>query len=149
MKRLEFLRGIFTGSLGIIIPGFASGVSQNVTIQTGTVSICNGSLNDPERRLTLLETQVAGYQYYQGKLVEPGLKAGMPLGLIREPNNSYDSNAIAVYYGQTKIGFIPRAENAVLANILDQGMLLNATLKAFNPNMPAWGRVELEVFMTI
>ena len=149
MKRLEFLKGLYLGGLGILVPGLVSGANKNTSPQTNSGTINTQPFGYQQRHITLLETQVAGYQYYEGKLVEPGLKAGVPLGLVREPANSYDSDAVAVYYGQAKIGFIPRAENTVLANMLDQEMLLNATIKAFNPNRPSWGRVELEVFLTI
>ena len=42
-------------------------------------------------------------------------------GVIRrEPNNKYDRNAVAVYVGEKKVGYIPRAKNAPVARFLER-----------------------------
>lgn len=48
------------------------------------------------------------------------LKPGDALVLVREPANQFDKNAIAVYAGTHKVGYIPKAKNGVLAQYLDQ-----------------------------
>lgn len=47
------------------------------------------------------------------------LQAGEPLGLVREPTNPHDSNAIRVYSGDRHIGYIKRTEAEVLAPWMD------------------------------
>ena len=85
----------------------------------------------------LLETQVAGFQYYEGERLWPRLSPGDPLTLVREPANPYDPNAIALYRQDRKLGYIPRKDNAVIANLMDQGKHLKAfvthTRRSDNP----------------
>ncbi len=78
------------------------------------------------REVLLLQANVAGFRYYSGKRVLPEINAGDPVTLKREPRNPYDRLAIALSWGEEKIGYIPRSENRVIAALLDQG----ATLKA-------------------
>lgn len=53
------------------------------------------------------------------------LQPGVPALLVREPGNEYDKNAIAVYVDGKKIGYVPKKQNAVLAQFIDQnGSLL-------------------------
>lgn len=60
----------------------------------------------------------------------PGIEAGSLVTLKREPDNRYDKNAVAVYIGGKHVGYIPKAENAELARMIDQtgGMAMDATL---------------------
>ena len=48
------------------------------------------------------------------------LKPGTPALLVREPANQHDKNAIAVYVDGTRIGYVPKKQNAVLAQFIDQ-----------------------------
>lgn len=149
MKRLEFFKSIFIGGLGIMIPGQIQ-VAIPKTTPPQSLSGSQGLVKlNSRQQIKLITSSVAGYQYYDGNLVEHELTAGMPLTLVREPKNRYDSNAIAIYYKSNKIGFIPMAENAILANMLDEGIMLETTVTAFNPEMPTWGRVEVEVGMMV
>src|SRR5437016_1584714 len=61
------------------------------------------------------------------------LKPGVPALLVREPGNQYDKNAIAVYVDGKKIGYVPKKQNAVLAQFIDQNgivrdLAMDATL---------------------
>ena len=147
MKRVEFFRNIFLGGLGLMIPGTISGAIPKTTLSTSpSPSGSKGHLTlNSRQQIKLLSSHVAGFQYYQGHLVEHEFKTGTPLILVREPKNRYDSDAIAIYYGPTKIGYIPAAENTVLTNMLDQGVLLQTTITSFNPEMPTWERVGVEI----
>ena len=48
------------------------------------------------------------------------LKPGDALVLIREPENKFDKNAIAVYAGFHKVGYIPKGKNLALAALIDR-----------------------------
>lgn len=48
------------------------------------------------------------------------LKPGQELLLVREPTNQFDPMAVAVYAGTTRIGYIPKKQNGVLAQFIDQ-----------------------------
>ncbi len=100
--------------------------------------------------LMLLHTVINGMAYYDGgpDVVER-LKEGTPLLLRREPTNPYDRNAIEVYTeAGIKLGYLPRRDNAVLANLADQGMPLTATVTGAEPSMWPYDCVELKVYGT-
>lgn len=64
---------------------------------------------------------VAGVQYGESLFCIDALKAGTKLNMVREPHNAHDPNAIALYYGEYRIGYIPACENSSLVPFLDQG----------------------------
>ena len=49
------------------------------------------------------------------------LQPGVTVTLVREPENKFDKNAIAVWSGGKRIGYIPSKQNAGLAAAMDQG----------------------------
>lgn len=49
------------------------------------------------------------------------LKIGTPLTLKREEANRFDPHAVAIYYEDYKLGFIPRGENEIISKFLDLG----------------------------
>ena len=57
----------------------------------------------------------------EGKLIE-----GTKVRLRRQPNNKHDMNAIAVYLGPNKIGYLPRNLASRLASPLDDGCVYEA-----------------------
>ncbi|MDR2773768.1 MAG: HIRAN domain-containing protein [Tannerella sp.] len=73
------------------------------------------------KREHLLNCEIAGFTYYEGPIVFSQLQPGMALRLIAEPENRYDPDAVALYLGEYKLGFIPRAENKTLSIFLNQG----------------------------
>lgn len=64
---------------------------------------------------------IAGFTYGEGPIVFNHLKIGTQLNLVREKENKYDDNAIAIYYKSHKIGYVPRIENDVLAKLCEYG----------------------------
>jgi len=95
----------------------------------------------------LLKTPVAGFQYYEGERLWPSLNIGDPLTLVREPANPNDDKAVAIYRQADKLGYIPRSDNAVIANLMDQGRTLAATLSKKTRNANPWERLGVEVVM--
>lgn len=62
------------------------------------------------------------WAYSAQRLKERGdLAVGASISLRREPKNKHDSNAIAIYLGRSKIGFLPRSLAAEIASYLDAG----------------------------
>lgn len=49
-------------------------------------------------------------------------KSGTMLQLKREPNNPADKNAIAIFWGAYKLGWVPRGLAAEVAPIMDAGV---------------------------
>ncbi len=109
-----------------------------------------GFMKSSTRGYTLYEGWIAGYMYYNGPDVEKSLKAGLPLRLLREPDNKHDHRAIEIYAGSAKLGYIPKVDNRVLATLLDQGASLEADIAAIRPdNHPLrdWEPVKVRVWM--
>ena len=73
------------------------------------------------KRKYYINTRVAGVQYNEAIFCVEELKNGKKLKLVREEDNKFDPNAIAIYCDECKIGYIPSDENEELAIFLDQG----------------------------
>lgn len=76
-----------------------------------------------------------------------GLKVGDRATLVREPNNPYDRNAIAVYVSAGQIGYVPREDAEVHAPDMDDGATATARVVKINggtPDAPSLG-VVIEV----
>lgn len=68
-----------------------------------------------------MDCYVAGFKYWDGVEVFNQLRIGEELRLVREKDNAYDAEAIAVYWKEAKLGFIPSATNTDLSKFLDMG----------------------------
>ncbi len=101
---------------------------------------------DP-KNILLLQANVAGFRYYRGEKVWPRIHPGDTITLRREPHNPHDRKAIALYWHDEKLGYIPRADNSVIANLLDQGATLKASIRKKNSSPNPWERLELRVEM--
>ena len=110
-----------------------------------TSSIAQGKMYLPDQtRTKLLQiSPIAGFQYYQGNKVWSQLVQGQQITLQREPENTYDARAVAVYWRQEKLGFIPRLDNAAISQLLDRGEILIASIHSLAESDNPWGRVEV------
>jgi hypothetical protein len=88
-----------------------------------------------ERSRHLLDCHIAGFNYYDGLDVMEKLKLGTPVSLKVEPENPYDPNAVAVYFEQTKLGYVPQAKNSAVSNLLYFGHsdILEAIINQCDP----------------
>lgn len=64
---------------------------------------------------------IAGFTFWDGCEAFAELKVGTPLHLVREEENKFDPYAVAIYYEDTKLGFIPRGDNQLVAQFMDLG----------------------------
>lgn len=79
-----------------------------------------------EKPLLLQQGPVAGFAHYQGEALWSQLQVGDQLTLAREPGNPYDKRAIAIYWRDKKLGYVPRQANYTLAQMLDRNQRLQA-----------------------
>lgn len=88
------------------------------------VSVGNRKL----RPLGLWTVRVRGLDHHKAETQAAELFAGSPLTLTREPDNPFDSSAIAVSGANTKgtIGYVNKQMAAGLAKILDGGTEIEA-----------------------
>lgn len=86
-----------------------------------------------ERRAAIVEAfdfMVAGVCYEgRARLVERHVQEGLPAQFVREPGNPHDRNAVAVHVRGQMIGYVPRADAAILAPLLDGGHPYCAEIK--------------------
>ena len=69
------------------------------------------------------------------------------LSLVRESFNEHDREAVAVYFRNDKLGFVPRTENSTIAQMLDRGERLEATISRVLNDTDPWERVRMSIFL--
>lgn len=74
-----------------------------------------------ENKRHLANFHIAGFGYWDGAEAFEQLKIGTLLELRREPDNRFDAYAVAIWFGEYKLGFIPRDENREISKYLEIG----------------------------
>lgn len=69
----------------------------------------------------LANFQIAGLTYYDAPLCFKNLKVGTKLRLELEKDNKFDARAVAIYYKDHKLGFVPKSENRIFYKLLLMG----------------------------
>lgn len=126
MKRLDFLKSAFSVIAGSSVFGIDKLTSKSTK---------------------LITTNIAGLQYYHGIENLSNFKINDKVQLKRESENIHDKYAIAVYWNNLKIGFIPRNNNKVLANLIDSRKILHSEIKYINADSSLWNKVFVIVFL--
>lgn len=100
-----------------------------------------------ERSKSYCHFYIAGFQYWDGLLVQSKLKVGQKLKLVPEPDNPFDPNAIAIYRKKTKLGFVPQKLNGELAQLLYFGHsdVFEAYVVELNHEGNPWERVGVSI----
>lgn len=97
------------------------------------------------RRVLIQRSPLAGFQYHEGKVLWPQLAVGQPLALVREPANPHDERAVRIDWRGHKLGYLPRAENTAVAQMLDRGEQLEARIAELRVAADPWERVVVAV----
>ena len=66
----------------------------------------------------LANFNIAGFTYYDGVDCFRELHIGTHLKLVLEEDNKYDPRAVAIYFEDYKLGFVPRDENRIIYKLL-------------------------------
>ena len=127
MKRRNFLNSLL-GGLGL-----------------GVLAQRAGARVPAAERILIQESPLAGFQYHKGEHLWPFLRVGEELRLVREVANTYDPNAVAVYFRGDKLGYVPRRENAAVAQMLDRGRRLEARIVRLLDEPNPWRRIRFSV----
>ena len=98
-----------------------------------------------QRELLIQHNPVAGFQYYDGDVVWPRLGEGDALRLEREPDNPYDGKAVAVYWLDAKLGYVPRWANTAIAQMMDRDERLAARVARLCKSEDPWRPVEMSI----
>lgn len=111
----------------------------------------NGEVSIPrpfERDIFLFDTYVAGTSHVEGlEELEPHLQIGDRLAFFREPENSYDAQAIVIKTTDgVKIGYVPRQDNVIFARLMDAGKLLFGKITE-KEKKGKWVRISIDIFL--
>jgi len=68
---------------------------------------------------------------------------------VREPANPYDARAVRIDWRGHKLGYLPRIENAAVAQMLDRGERIEARIADLRVSPDPWERVVVAVELTI
>lgn len=92
---------------------------------------------------------VSGFQFWDGALALNGLKVGEELSLCAEPDNPHDPNAVALYKGSMKLGYVPADCNEPLAQMLfyGQGDAFEARVIQVDAQAAPWRQVRVALLV--
>ena len=93
---------------------------------------------------------IAGFQYHEGALALSKLKPGKKLKLVAEPDNPYDPNAVRIERKGVHLGYVPRARNAFLAQLLHFGHtgVVECRVMQVNPQATPREQVYVGLYVT-
>ncbi len=77
-------------------------------------------------------TAIVGSRFHKGadeQLAAMDRSSEFAISLVREPGNSHDKNAVAVYSAGVHLGYVPRQDAAVVAQVMDAGIRVRAWYK--------------------
>ncbi|RYY90878.1 MAG: hypothetical protein EOO15_00725 [Chitinophagaceae bacterium] len=99
-----------------------------------------------KKEVVALECLVAGTSFRKLTDVERELTSTVRLELKREPKNEFDRWAVALWFNRSKVGYIPRDKNEVIARLMDAGKRFYATIAAreFEGN---WLKLQIQVIL--
>jgi hypothetical protein len=118
MNRIQFIKGLISAGAFSYLP---KGIATNY------------------KKFYLLQFFVAGFRFYDGMKLLHQMSEGDLLKLGREPDNKFDECAVALYWNDTKIGFVPQAENEILSRLIDgQALDLLAEITHLNKEVQPW-----------
>lgn len=100
-----------------------------------------------ERSRHLLDCHIAGFTFHDGLDVIGNLKLGTPVTLKSEPENPYDHEAVAIYFEDTKLGYVPRAKNGYVSDLLYFGYsdIIEAKINSYNPEANAENQFRIVI----
>ena len=120
-----------------------------IVINTGLLNaLSKGQLNIDvfKKDLLALECKVAGTSFRKLDSVEAELTNTVKLEMKREAKNEFDDYAIALYFKEVKVGYVPRDKNEVIARLMDAGKGFYATIQASSME-GKWLKLDIKIFM--
>lgn len=106
----------------------------------------NTTLDVFRREMLALSCLVAGTSFLNLKEIEPQMIVSTIFELKREQDNKFDKKAVAIHFNNSKIGYIPKEKNDVIANLMDAGKQFSAKLisKDWEGN---WLKINVEIYL--
>lgn len=96
-----------------------------------------------------LSFHIAGFQYADGALVLGDLKVGDKLKLCAERDNPHDPEAVAIYFGNTKLGYVPGNGVGPLSVMMHYGHegVFEARVQQVAPERSPWHQVRVGLYV--
>lgn len=69
----------------------------------------------------LAHFNIAGFTYYDGPEAWKNLDIGTAITAVIDEENKFDARAVALYFEDFKLGYIPRNENRIFYKLLKTG----------------------------
>jgi|SRR5665647_1159111 len=99
------------------------------------------------QKIYLLQSFVAGFRFHKGMKLLEYMQEQDIVELRREPNNEHDGFAVAIYWQQEKIGFLPAASNEIIARLMDAKALpLIGIITHLQRDAKPWENVAVAVY---
>jgi len=105
--------------------------------------------NKTPKKVHLANFHIAGFGYWEGCDAFEQLKIGSELELVREADNAFDPYAVAIYFGDYKLGFIPRGSNHDISKYLDMGLedIYEVKITRITPDAHPEDQVEVNIYI--
>ncbi len=130
MKRKDFFKNVLLGTTGLLL---TKGTAAQKTAG--------------KQKIMLGTVFISGFQYYDGPETENLQEKGIPLQLNRQPHNRYDKYAMEIFTGGAKLGYVPRAENKTISELMEQGIEVKAEIKELYPDARPLGNVKQRFYI--
>jgi hypothetical protein len=90
---------------------------------------------------------IAGFRHHEAPLLWDALRPRLAVTVAREPNNSHDPDAAALFWRGHKLGYLPRGENFLVARLLECDRPISARIRRLLPNAERNLRIQVEVIL--
>lgn len=132
MNRIEFIKSVI-GSFALM--KFTSVAAKSLP-HSETVELYKGKIH--------------GSYYYDAYEASKYLKHGSPLTMKREPQNPFDQRAIALYFEDYKLGYVPKKDNVILSRLIDiQAIKYNACLDEITEYHDGYFDMTFKIFEVV
>lgn len=99
----------------------------------------------PSGPLCMQHSPLAGFEHHAAARIWPRLEVGQSLRLEREPDNPHDPSAVAVYWQDYHLGYLPRQQNFIVAHQLDNRLPIEARIAGLALSDNPWKRVNIAI----
>ncbi len=102
---------------------------------------------EPTRKI--MSFTIAGFSHWYGAGHISELKPGDKLDLVSEPDNPYDSCAVAIYLGEDKLGYVPAAMNGEISQLMYFGYadIFECIVTQVDPEAHPEAQVRVSIFV--
>ena len=128
--------------------GLASALAASVLARPPSKSHKRGKGGEG-KTYVLDEFFVAGFRYHDGPELLHQMSKGARLALVAEPENPYDPEAVAIRFRGRHVGYVPRARNHMVFQLLEQGATVRGRVTLVDSQADPWEALQVQVLLTL